>query len=58
VSPLLIYVGAVLVLVAASVATWIWRQSASRVCPLCEARVELGRTRCQVCGYRFSTARY
>jgi predicted amidophosphoribosyltransferase len=26
---------------------------AVRTCPLCDAKVELGRQRCQVCGYRF-----
>jgi hypothetical protein len=26
---------------------------ATRRCPLCETKVELGRQRCQVCGYRF-----
>ena len=42
------------VMVAASLAVRIFhRPVATRVCPLCQTKVELGRQRCQVCGYRF-----
>jgi hypothetical protein len=40
------------------IAMYIYRHVITRVCPQCEAKVELGKQRCQVCGYRFSTARY
>jgi hypothetical protein len=56
--PLLIYIGAVAILLVASLAVRIWRHTPTRKCPLCESAVELGRIRCQICGYRFSTARY
>jgi hypothetical protein len=42
----------------AGAAVWWFRHTVTRKCPLCESKVELGRARCQVCGYRFSTARY
>jgi hypothetical protein len=57
VNPLLIYVGLLVVMLAASLLVWVFRHTPSRRCPLCEAQVEIGRTRCQTCGYRFSTAR-
>jgi hypothetical protein len=43
---------------AVLVVGWIHKRPATRECPLCESRVELGKIRCQVCGYRFTTARY
>jgi predicted amidophosphoribosyltransferase len=48
------YIGAVAILGVASLAVRIFHTpQAVRTCPLCEAKVELGRQRCQVCGYRF-----
>jgi hypothetical protein len=54
VDPLAIYVSAIAILLAFSLAVWIWRHRVTRVCPLCESRVEIGRTRCQVCDYNFA----
>jgi hypothetical protein len=44
--------------ILAGIGLYVYRHVITRVCPQCDARVELGRTRAQVCGYRFSTARY
>jgi hypothetical protein len=54
VEPLAIYLAAVALLVLASVAVGIWKHVPTRKCHLCGAQVELGRGRCQVCGYRFA----
>jgi hypothetical protein len=54
VGPLAIYISAIVILLALSIAVWIWRHTPTRLCPLCESRVELGRARCQVCGYNFA----
>jgi hypothetical protein len=44
----------VAILVIASLAVRIFHTPpAVRTCPLCATKVELGRQRCQVCGYRF-----
>jgi len=51
--PLAIYIAAVTVLLFASIAVGIWKHTPTRRCHLCDARVELGRRRCQVCGYEF-----
>jgi hypothetical protein len=50
----LIYIGAVAILIVASLAVRIFHTPpAVRTCPLCATKVELGRQRCQICGYRF-----
>ena len=36
-----------------SFAVGIWKHVPTRKCHLCGAKVELGKGRCQVCGYRF-----
>jgi hypothetical protein len=41
------------VLLLASVAVRIWRHVPTRKCHLCGAQVEIGKSRCQVCGYMF-----
>jgi hypothetical protein len=51
--PLAIYISAVAVLLIASLAVGIWRHVPTRKCHLCGAKVEIGKSRCQVCGYRF-----
>ena len=56
--PALIYIGMLVFCLAVLVLGWIHKQPATRKCPLCESQVELGKISCQVCGYRFSTARY
>jgi hypothetical protein len=58
IEPLTIFVGMLAWFVLAGGAVWWFRHKVTRKCPLCEAKVELGRAQCQVCGYRFSTARY
>jgi len=35
------------------VAVRIWRHVPTRKCHLCGAQVEIGKSRCQVCGYMF-----
>jgi hypothetical protein len=35
------------------IAVRIWKYTPTRKCHLCETQVELGRRRCQVCGYEF-----
>jgi hypothetical protein len=54
VEPLAIYVSAVALLLLASFAVGIWKHVPTRKCHLCGAKVELGRGRCPVCGYRFA----
>jgi hypothetical protein len=51
--PLAIYVSAVALLLLASIAVGIWKHVPTRKCHLCDAQVEIGKVRCQVCGYRF-----
>ena len=58
ISPLAIFVSMVGVLLVASVLVHVFRRNVTRVCPLCDARVEIGRRRCQVCGYRFDSSRW
>jgi hypothetical protein len=41
-----------------SVLVHVFRRHATRVCPLCDSKVELGRRRCQVCGYLFDESRW
>jgi hypothetical protein len=58
VDPALIYFGMLGFCLVVLVLGWIHKRPATRECPLCESRVELGKIRCQICGYRFTTARY
>ena len=52
-APLLIYVLVALVLRGLSVGVYVNRYYATRKCHMCGAQVELGRSKCQVCTYRF-----
>jgi hypothetical protein len=54
----LLYFGILVLCLVVLVLGWIFKQPATRQCPFCESRVELGKIRCQFCGYRFTTARY
>jgi hypothetical protein len=56
--PLAIYVSLLVFFVLAGGAVWIWRHVPTRSCPQCEARVEIGKARCQSCGYKITSARY
>jgi hypothetical protein len=56
--PLLVYISLFVFFIVAGVLVWAYRHVVTRKCPRCDAQVELGRPRCQVCGYRFSTARF
>ncbi len=51
--PIAVYCGFAGLLIAFSLAVRIFRHVATRPCHRCNARVELGRQRCQVCDYRF-----
>ena len=53
--PLAIYISMVVALIALSLAVRIWRHTPTRKCHLCDSAVELGRRRCQVCGYEFAS---
>jgi hypothetical protein len=37
---------------------WAFRARTTRTCPLCGSKVDLGKVRCQTCGYKFTGARY
>jgi hypothetical protein len=56
--PVVIFFSIVAWMILAGIAVRVLRWVPSRVCPLCDAQVELGRTHCQSCGYRFTAARY
>ncbi len=56
--PLIVFISITAWMILAGVAVRIFRWVPTRVCPLCEAKVELGRTHCQTCGYKFTAARY
>ena len=58
VDPLVVYVVMAALLFVASVLVGIFRHAVTRKCPLCDAKVEMGRQHCQVCHYRFSAARF
>jgi hypothetical protein len=51
--PLAIYAVMLAVMVVLSVGVYINRYYATRKCHLCGAQVELGRSKCQTCAYRF-----
>lgn len=56
--PLAIYISVIVVLLLLSIAVRIWKHAPTRKCPQCDAQVEIGRAACQICAYRFTTARY
>jgi transposase len=51
--PLAIYVICATVLLALSILVYLNRYFATRKCHACGAQVELGRSKCQACTYRF-----
>ena len=51
--PLGIYIVVAVAILALSAAVAIWKHVPTRKCHLCGAAVELGKARCQVCGYEF-----
>jgi hypothetical protein len=53
VGPLAIYISTIGLLLLMSIAVMIWKHTPTRKCHLCGAQVELGRRRCQACGYEF-----
>ncbi len=58
VDPLTIYISIIGLLLVLTVLLGVFSYHITRGCPQCNARVQLGRPRCQGCGYRFSTARF
>ena len=56
-SPLVIYVGAVVVLLAILVAAGMMQIRPQRPCPTCGTQVDLDKRRCSTCGYDFSPVR-
>jgi predicted amidophosphoribosyltransferase len=56
VNPLLIYVGAVLVIGVFCIGAVFVYHGPSRVCPRCDTRVPLSARACKWCGYRFVTS--
>jgi hypothetical protein len=56
VSPLLIYIGAMLIVGAVGVVAVIIHRPPTRVCPQCDNRVPLSANGCKWCGYRFVTS--
>ena len=52
-NPLYIYITFVVILIAFSIAVRVYRHTTMRKCHQCGSMVELGRSRCQVCDYRF-----
>jgi hypothetical protein len=56
--PLAIYATAVALCLVVLVVGWVFHTPASRTCPFCATQVELGKARCQSCGYVFSEARF
>jgi hypothetical protein len=53
VPPLTVYAICIGVLFALSIGVYINRYYATRKCHQCGAQVELGRSKCQTCAYRF-----
>ena len=56
--PLGIYITIMLVVLVLGILIRILVRVVTRACPECGAKVELGRQRCQVCGYRFDESRW
>jgi transposase len=55
---LTVYVGLFVFFAVAGILVWVFRHHATRECPRCRTPVQLGKTRCQRCGYLFTDARY
>ena len=55
-SPLSIYISAMLIVGAVGVLAVIIHRPPTRVCPKCDARVPLSTNACKWCGYRFVTS--
>jgi hypothetical protein len=53
VEPLAIYAVIAAVMTVLSVLVWVNRYYSTRKCHLCGAQVELGRSKCHACAYRF-----
>jgi hypothetical protein len=58
VDPLLLYSSVTLALILLGIMLRLYQRIVTRSCPLCDARVELGRRWCQRCGYKFDTSRW
>ena len=56
--PLLIFIILIAWMGLAGIIVRIFRHVPSRPCPHCNAQVEIGKARCQECGYLFTSARY
>jgi predicted amidophosphoribosyltransferase len=52
-SPLVIFVGTLVLLTLIVCATMLFQFRPTRRCPRCESRVDLSRWRCPICGYEF-----
>jgi hypothetical protein len=52
-APIAIYFVLATIMLALSIGVWINRYYATRKCHACGAQVELGRSKCQDCTYRF-----
>ena len=53
-SPLLLFVGTLVVLTLIVCATMLLQFRPMRKCPRCEEMVDLSRWRCKTCGYQFT----
>jgi transposase len=51
--PLAIYISMLVFVLVVLILVRIYHRPATRLCHLCGARVEIGKSRCQVCGYQF-----
>jgi predicted amidophosphoribosyltransferase len=58
VGPLALYSSVILALIVLGILLRVYQRIVTRVCPMCDARVELGRRWCQQCGYKFDTSRW
>jgi hypothetical protein len=54
VSPLLIFLGTLVVLTLILCGTLLLQFRPTRRCPQCDSRVDISRWRCRVCGYEFT----
>ncbi len=51
--PIVIYAICAAIMIALSIAVYVNRYYATRKCHACGAQVELGRSKCHACTYRF-----
>ena len=56
-SPLAVYLSAIIILTAILLAAMMLQIRPTRPCPLCRSRVELSKRRCTACGYEFAPIR-